>query len=659
MRPTKRDRPGLTAPARGRCGGPRIRDRLLIVAVACLAAGAIATPAQANHEVPDETTVVARDGVLTLGAHDDGGNLCVVLGVESDGASTCGDPAVGVFVTSVEGDALYVGIAVPAAATRVDLRRAGRLLTTAATVDGAPYAGRSAGKVRFALVRLPAATREDGLRVHAVDAGGALVSVFAAFLDDLVIERRRLLAGRSGRIGWSFASSLSSTLAPSVVDLAHEKFVRCTTLDLDTGSGSEFTDVVSCQSDEPRDALSFATETLGQLSSEERCSQRFRLVHGIAESSVRRVTVLLGDGRRRAARTAALPHGDGRLYALVVAPGVAVRSVRLQRRSGAPRVLRQALAPLTVTCASASESENDLGRLLSNAVDDPPAVTPVGPVATLAGPPPFRVADGPGGTLCIAVADRPFTALGCALVSTDLSDTLGSFDRLVGPRAFVLAVPARVATVRIAGPGGRGTRDIATVPGDGYGGRYAGYVRFAAATVSSHHELSRIALLDEAGSVLHDGHENPTSGPIAVSQTPARRIAGRTGGPSLWQTTARYAGRSTRCLALTAGPPPTGSSVCQAFRATASVLLDASCATRRLTIAIATAPGARVLADTGASGSRAVALRDGAGLLTLAPGSALRSLAIARGRSTTRLRLDAPPARRQCGWTAAQEVQLG
>ena len=83
------------------------------------------------------------------------------------------------------------------------------------------------------------------------------------------------------------------------------------------------------------------------------------------------------------------------------------------------------------------------------------------------------------------------------------------------------------------------------------------------------------------------------------------------------------------------------------------ILLRAACTTRRLTVAIGAAAHTRVLADTGTATRRAITLRGGAGLLTLAPSSPLRSLTVIHGSRTTRVRIDAPPGARQCGWLSA------
>ena len=59
------------------------------------------------------------------------------------------------------------------------MRRAGQLLASGPAVAGAAYKGVRAGSVRFALLRLPKAARTDGLRVRALAADGALISVLA------------------------------------------------------------------------------------------------------------------------------------------------------------------------------------------------------------------------------------------------------------------------------------------------------------------------------------------------------------------------------------------------------------------------------------------------------------------------------------------------
>ena len=635
----------------------RARKRCLTGALACCAA--IAAPSHAAPQGDRQPAVVARDGAVALSALDDDDSLCLTVAQpEHDIGSSCSDPAEGIVVLGDEVDARHLGVAIAAPIARVEVRRAGRVLASGAAGSSPGYRGRYVASVRFALVRLPPRARTDALRIHAFDAAGTPVSVFAAdYEDDLVFDRRRLLSGRSHGVLWSIVSSRASSLKPTVFDLAHESPSRCTEVSVQSlrGGGESSR---SCRGEEPRDSLSFAGE-LGEPVTKDRCDPDFRLVHGVVAAAPRRVTVLLGDGRRVSARTALLPGGEYLAYAVEIGPDAAVRRVELRTRSGALEVRQVGRAPLTVTCAP---RPNDTGSFLTATlgVYSPsrpgPPVTPRGPVSTLPGPPTVRIADGPGDALCIALGDRAFSAFGCALISPDLSEPLAVLDSFTKPRSFAFAFPARVATMRITGPNGSGTRDISTVAAAGYSGIYAPHVRFAAGTISSNRELGRVDLLDAAGKVLHSERTNVA----ALGGTPRlarpRRIAGRVGAPSLWQTRMSYASYRARCLALTAGPPPTQDAACGATRSDGAVLLAASCATRRLTVAIALTAGARVLADTGAATPRRVSLHDGAGLLTLAPGSPLRSLTIIRGRRTRRVRLDAPPGNRQCGWTATPQL---
>ena len=198
----------------------------------------VAPPAHAA-DAP-KPVVIARDGGVELAAGDDGGQLC--LSVRSSGEefpfTLCEDAASGIVVTGESpGPVLHLGAAVPASAASVEIRRAGRSLGTAPTVAGEAYKGSSAGKVRFALVRLPSGTEADGLRVHAKDAAGALVAVSTSLDGDLLLERHRLLRGRSGGVSWALTDERTSSLEPSVIDLAREKLTRCVELTLSSASG--------------------------------------------------------------------------------------------------------------------------------------------------------------------------------------------------------------------------------------------------------------------------------------------------------------------------------------------------------------------------------------------------------------------------------------
>jgi len=616
---------------------------------------------------PRDGVVVAGDGSAKLTVRDDGRALCVGLAGLGRASDSCGDvEGEGAFtIASPNGSPgvtprRFLGAAVPAAATRLEVRRAGKLLASGPTVAGEAYRGRRAGRVRFALLRLPAGVGEAGLRVRAIDAAGAPVKVFAPGESDLVTDRRVLLAGRSGRTRWSVISQRRSSLSSALFDLDHETVQRCLTVDV-TGSQDSNTSEGECAGGTPQDnafGSLFAAFGPGRGAAlEDVCKARFRLLHGVVAGRRVRVSVVLGDGRRLRARSAPFPEAGGTAYAIVVPPGAAVRSVRAQPANAAPRDLRFSAPPLTVTCASGYpafdggqgfDPSSGPATLLTNL----PTVTPAGPVTTIAGVPGFRIADGPGDSLCLAVADRPFTALSCGIVAPGYSEGSGAVDDFSRPRAFVVAVPAQVARIRF-GPKAGPARELPTVAADGYAGRYAGRARYLAATITGVREFQRMVLLDDAGKVLHTETDNTSEADLAgpTVSTP-RRVAGARGRPSLWQTSFRTGGSTLRCLALTRGGPPRAHRRCRAVRSgSVTAIVSASCATHRLTAAVAAARGARVFVRDGRGVRRAVPLRAGAAVLTLPAGTGLASLTVERrGRRTARVPVHAPAATEQCGW---------
>ena len=138
--------------------------------------------------------VVARDGATRLSAEAREDGLCLSIAT----SNACGPPLGGtVVVDAGEGDdRLLAGVAITAAAVRVEVRRANKLLGSAATVEASAYKGTWPSAMRFALVRIPKGTRTDGVRARGYDARGTLVEVVASdpFSNGLVLDRRRVLA---------------------------------------------------------------------------------------------------------------------------------------------------------------------------------------------------------------------------------------------------------------------------------------------------------------------------------------------------------------------------------------------------------------------------------------------------------------------------------
>ena len=594
---------------------------------------------------------VARDGTMRLAAHEEDGQFCltVSVGTTVDGVA-CADSSDAGVVLGVEGDSgsQSIAVAVTAAAATVEVRRAGRLLAAGPTVAGEAYRGLRAGSVRFALVRLPLYAPEDGLRIRALDAAGVVRETLAADPAELVSEHRSLLSGRSGRSRWSVTLERSSSLRPTVLDLDHEAVSRCISVTTGTADGSSSSD--ACFADVAPALLPNIGRALGEPRVADGCDPAFRLVHGIVDGAVSRVSVLLGDGRRVSARTAQVPSRPQVAYALAVRASAAVRSVRIEPAGGPSRVVKLAKAPLRVLCANPDEVAS---IDLSAPLDNPLLITPLGPLTTLASTPPVRIADGPDDTLCLAFAAAPLSALGCNVVSPYLSRARKVLDSTDSPRAFAVALPASVAAMRISTTRGPARANATLVPG-GYGGRYAGRVRVAVAAISGYAELAKVDYLDATGRVLYREPASPVAalGDSVVSGP--RRLAGRPGRPSLWQTSYSGGGATSRCLALTGGRAPARDAPCVSREPGLTALLSASCASRRLTVGVTAPAGARVTARLSKGRARAFTLLAGAGLLTLPSRAGLRSLTIApRGDRARGLRVRAPSGAGQCGWEAA------
>lgn len=646
----------------------RVAGFLLIVFVLAGLGGGVAQAA-----APAKAVVATGKGGFSLAAYDEKGDLCLELTRVGENSEGCGDAPDGTQVVSRRGTQgrgpEVLGVAVPASATQVEVRRAGRLLGRVATVAGEAYRGKRAGALRFALVTLPATAPSDGLRVRALDARGTLiVALDLAFRDaDLITGRRVLLAGGSGRTRWSIAGEQHSTLEPSIIDLENEKVRHC--LDVRTGDEPEWSSLLTeCT---PPDDVEQLLSGGAMVAHDDVCGARFRLVHGAAPTKLAAARVTLGDGRVLRARTAEFDQDGRGVYAVAVPAGAAVRSVQLVPATGPARVLPSGLPPLTVSCASGDASASGLGGLFADPeasvlalFDQLPAVTPTGPVTEVPGPPAFRVADGPDGGLCVAVAGRPFTQTGCGVVSPGYGndETVAAVDSFAAPHVFVVPLPAEVASVRLTAKGGT-PREVRTVAADGYAGAYAGHVRFFAARLRSLAELRRTEYLSADGRVLHseidDSVDEIAPAPRA---SPPVRVAGAPGRPSLWQTSIRgsFLSKETlRCLALTPGAAPRAGKRCQTARTgSVSALVAVPCATHRLTVAVA-ASGGRVALDTGRGAPRVLQPRHGAVLLTLPPNRGLRSITVARqGHPSQRIALRAPAGAAQCGWTTSAEPRV-
>jgi hypothetical protein len=202
--------------------------------------------------------------------------------------------------------------------------------------------------VAFALVRLARGTPVGGLRVHARDVAGALRAVYAGLEAELVSGRRRVLTGRRGRVSRVVSERRSSMLAPSVLDPARETVSACVVVAVRSPG------MYDCTTGAPRHQV---LRGLGRSPSRAGGSLPAGLPAAARRGrrGWRRVTALLGDGRRRAVRTVAL-QGAERFYALAIAGADAVRGVTLHPTGAPERFVALSLAPVAVLCAPQNEA---------------------------------------------------------------------------------------------------------------------------------------------------------------------------------------------------------------------------------------------------------------------------------------------------------------
>src|SRR5687767_2318893 len=118
----------------------RPRSSLLAAAAFAVVTGLV-TPAHAGTE--PAFVEVAQVGANTLKAADEDGRVCVLIAPQESAPSSCAETDVGVVTVSgaLPGTPKHVGAAVPAEAASIEVRRAGALLTSGATVAGEAYRG--------------------------------------------------------------------------------------------------------------------------------------------------------------------------------------------------------------------------------------------------------------------------------------------------------------------------------------------------------------------------------------------------------------------------------------------------------------------------------------------------------------------------------------
>lgn len=480
--------------------------RALLLSALVLAVGA--APAQAAE-------VVKIDGMRLL-ASDLRGSLCVELALEVESGEgvgeSCADPPVRAFgtitVNSSDEDGSAVGGAAPPSVARVEAEREDGTRFGAETVAGERYRGRHAGKVRFFLLAVPGG-RIKLLRQY--DAAGVMLG---AIEPDYGAEPRpaggpvRLLRVRGKRSRITLAATVQESFAPT--PLALDRFERLVCLNVSSRQPRETASGGLCQDPGPFRPL------LG-IGVQGNCGRLRSLLYGFVGSSVDGVRLRLGSGRTMTVRARTLPDS--------IATGQRVVAAFLPRGEA----VRRATA---IGAHASAELREPPGGLPCEASDGlslyglgPPrdsATRPEGPdqqVAAEDGGHRLLVRDGAGDRLCSGVDRLRADGFDCELPPVD-ADVLVALER----DGYVSAVlPADVARVRL--PSGR---EVPSVEGAGYTGRYAGRVRFLLARVPPGTD-GTLRYFDASGVLLGRGFVSPVdppaaAGPITLARGPGWRL---------------------------------------------------------------------------------------------------------------------------------------
>jgi hypothetical protein len=368
----------------------------------------------------------------------------------------------------------------------------------------------------------------------------------------------------------------------------------------------------------------------------------------LTQPAVRRVVVVLGDGRRRTIALRAVP-GDPaatRAGVLIAGTGMAVRRViALGRAGAAPATEALALAP--------APARGHCGTVVLGAVRGAGAGG-----APLAGPAPHTLTAADDGVrLCLGIDAPPQMPQDCALPPLEAGETFLSARTTPAGRLIVGLVPEEVATVRLLLDDGT-TQDATPAPIPGYAGRYAAVALAVAAEVAGTRRVVGYRQLDARGRAL----EPQRIGPEFPAVRRATALAPAAGVPRLFAAVLPKAGTFGPFLCL--GTSPQGPGDRCRIATTGQFTVTAQCASRRILVTgllphptdrlvLRTAGGRDVAAHRVAvpAALRRAVPRTGAAAAvgTVPGGTAVRELVV-RGPGGGRVALALPPAARQCGY---------
>lgn len=620
---------------------------------------------------PDAPTVMTTPAGTVVLAFVHRGDLCLAIqpageprptrvpgGYDGDDGApgTCASlPVLTPFGASAHGDfrsgvsrAVTIGVA-GADTAAVELRHDGATVGHGAAVPS-PLPGAAAEPRIFAIEHPIGAFAEE---LATLDAAGMVRRAFgpdthssrylAEDEEDAVGERPRgpiVLQGRRGTTSWHLRRSTQRVLASTPLEPERHVTQACLSLDWrahgTTGEGNGICD------DEA------STEPL-LVTADPSCRGPGSSVIVLARPGVRRVAVVLGDGRRVALPLRALPGTPAtpRAGAVVLGDAVAVRRVLAFDARG--RVLGSTSLQLPPGSAAGERCEDFGAGFFGLFTDDGPAPddTPLRSAAPH-GP---RVVDA-GVRICVAVDRAPRVPADCAMPPVLPSEALVASHPTATGRYVLALVPSEVASARLRLRGGV-TREVTAVPVPGYTGRYAAQLRAIAADVPGRRAVLALDLRDARGRVLQK-----VFGPESSTPTRTDRLRpARSGLPALWS--ARFTDDDDRITCLAFGPIA-GFGDCRAMHIAApyglsgTFTVDVRCAPRRtVVLAVLGRPADRLAVVTAAGrrvSARRMAIPGGNGLtaaeVVLGPHERLRRVALRTGHAD----LFPPAAAQQCGF---------
>lgn len=576
----------------------------------------------------DRPVEVSRVGVNSGGEGTLGG--CQPLPVL---APQAGEELADFSFEGASGVLVVTGTAIAAVETKADGKVLARAETAASPLPGA------AAELRFAFLPEPKSRAEANAidEIALLDATGAVRRARQPFFSEITPAGRTLRrGGRHGR-SWRLSSYRQRVLSPT--PLLPERKVTVTCLSVEVGDASDGV----C--DDERLATVPSLPVISQS-----CSPLGITVAVLARSQVRRVTLVLGDGSRRAVPLRSVPGDPDGLAAgiTLVDPSHAIRRMVVTGTGGSSlSSFKLGLAPASALASACS------GFLSwSYGESDTELRTP--------GPHVFQAADR-GLQLCLAPDRVPNTRDDCRIPPIDITDSRLLIVSRKDATTVAGLVPAEVAVARLTLDDGS-RLDVAAAPIPGYSGQYASTTTLINADVPAPRRVGGYQLLDSRGRVLEDRGDGLA--PVVTRRATVLRAPGLP--PLRAALITGFGDGASTCLGFGA--------LADAWACTAggagSFTVRAFCDSRRVAIwgllshaaddlVVQTTDGREI---TARKAVLPAAIRQGKGttaaLIVLPARVGARRLLL-RGKAGGKTALVLPPAAEQCGYQASARISSG